>query len=109
FSNAEGDSFPEAAFAIKINISPAAAVAPVITTQPQGATVTVGGSATFAAAASGSPAPAYQWKKDGSGLPGATNATLTLGNVQLADAGSYAVDATNSAGTATSTSAVLTV
>jgi len=87
----------------------AAAVAPSITTQPVSQTVTAGGSVTFTSGASGTPAPTYQWRKDGLNVAGATSATLSLSNVQAADAGSYTLAATNSAGTATSSAAVLTV
>lgn len=84
-------------------------VAPVFTTQPQDATVTAGASVTLTAAASGVPTPTYQWKKDGVEITGATNATLSFSSVQTTDAGTYSVVATNSAGTATSSDAVLTV
>ncbi len=87
----------------------ASAVAPAITTQPASQTVTAGGAASFTVVTAGSPTPTYQWAKDGVNLAGATNAMLTLDNVQAADAGTYTVAATNSAGTATSTGAVLTV
>ncbi|MEY2878661.1 MAG: hypothetical protein RLZZ15_1041, partial [Verrucomicrobiota bacterium] len=84
-------------------------VPPAIASSPQGQTVTVGGSVTFSVVASGTPAPALQWRKDGANLPGATASALVLGNAQLADAGNYTVVATNSAGTATSAVATLTV
>ncbi len=87
----------------------AATVAPSFTTQPQSQTAAPGGSVTFTAAASGNPAPTYQWRKDGNAISGATNASLALTNVQAGDAGTYTVVATNSAGTATSDGAVLTV
>ena len=83
--------------------------ASAITTQPQSQSVTVGDSVTFTVAASGNPTPTYQWRKNGTNLNGATNATLTLTNVQTGDAGIYTVVATNSAGSATSNGAVLTV
>jgi hypothetical protein len=83
--------------------------APVFTTQPVGQVVAAGGSVTFTAAATGTPAPAYQWRKDDVALTGATNATLTLTNVTSANAGSYTVVATNAAGSVTSTPAILTV
>lgn len=82
---------------------------PSFTTQPQSASVNIGGSATFTAAASGTPAPTYQWYFGGSPLSGQTSGTLTLSNIQTTDAGSYTVIATNSAGTATSSAATLTV
>ena len=93
-----------------VNVSSAAvATAPAITTQPQSQIVTVGANVTFTAAASGSPTPTYQWQKGGTSISGATSATLTLTSVQLADAASYTVVATNSVSSATSNSAVLTV
>ncbi len=87
----------------------AATTAPSITTQPNSQSATPGGSVTFTAAASGNPAPTYQWRKDGNPIGGATNATLTLNNVQAGDAGTYTVVATNSVGSATSNGATLTV
>ncbi len=91
-----------------LNVQPLT-VAPSFTTQPTSQTATVGGAVSFSAAATGTPAPSYQWRKDGASLPGATNATLSLSNVQPADAGAYTVVASNSAGSATSSAATLTV
>lgn len=87
----------------------AALVAPAFTTQPATQTVTVGANVTFTVAADGAPAPTLQWRKNGTALTGQTSATLTLPNVQTADAGAYTCVATNSAGTATSNAATLTV
>jgi hypothetical protein len=84
-------------------------VAPSFTTQPTSASVNVGGSVTFTSAASGTPAPTYQWYRGTTALTGQTAASLSLSNVQTTDAGSYTVVATNSAGTATSNAATLTV
>jgi BarA-like signal transduction histidine kinase len=89
-------------------VNPAAS-APVITTQPTALTVTAGGTVTFTAAASGLPSPTYQWLLNGSALAGANASTLTIANAQAANAGSYSFVATNVAGFATSSSAVLTV
>ena len=93
--------------------------APAITQQPQNATVSAGGNATFTVAASGTAPLAYQWQKlngttwtnlaNGSGVSGATTATLTLTAVDAADAGQYRVIVTNSAGSVTSNAATLTV
>lgn len=57
------------------------------------------------ATADGAPAPTFQWIKDGTDIPGATTNTL---QVQSGTAASYAVRATNSAGTATSQIIVVT-
>jgi hypothetical protein len=94
---------------LKVNAAPVANVAPSITTQPAGQTVTAGANVTFTAAASGTPAPTLQWQKNGVAISGATSATLTLNNVTAADAATYTLVATNIAGTATSTGAVLKV
>ncbi len=93
---------------ITFNIA-AGTTAPALTTHPAAQTVNVGATATFSAAASGTPAPTYQWRKDGTNLAGATAASLTLTNVQTANAGTYTVVAANSAGNATSNGALLTV
>jgi rhamnogalacturonyl hydrolase YesR len=88
---------------------------PVITNQPTALTVNAGQDVTFSAAATGNPVPTYQWQKDSvnltnsSRVAGATTTTLTLTNVQVADAGSYTVVVTNLAGSATSTGATLNV
>jgi len=87
----------------------AAASAPAFTTQPSSQTVTAGGTAVFTVAVTGNPTPTLQWKKGGTDIAGATSATLTLNNVQAADAANYTVVATNSAGSATSSVATLTV
>ncbi len=93
----------------------AALTAPSISTQPVNQSVSVGASATFTVAASGNPAPTFQWERspNGSGwtaISGATSASYTLSGVQLTDNGSsYRCKATNSQGSATSNAATLTV
>ncbi|MEI8288547.1 MAG: FG-GAP-like repeat-containing protein [Verrucomicrobiota bacterium] len=82
---------------------------PTITSQPTNLTVYVGSSAAFSAAASGTAPLSYQWQFNGTNLAGATNAILTLANVQLSQAGNYALQVTNIAGTAFSSNTVLTV
>ena len=88
---------------LTINTSPA------FTIQPVGQTVTAGSAVTFIAAASGPPAPTYQWQKDGATLSGATTATYVIATAATSNAGSYTVVVTNSAGAATSNAATLTV
>jgi hypothetical protein len=83
--------------------------APTITAQPQSRTVTAGTAVTLSVTATGTPAPTYQWRKGGAAVAGATNSTLTFSSVQTADAGSYTVVVTNSAGSVASAAAVLTV
>jgi len=82
----------------------------VITRQPQSVTVAVGGSVQLSVEAS-NPIPtvplAYQWFKDGAPLPGATQALLDLGTLQLEEIGAYSVTVDD--GSRTITSAVATV
>jgi hypothetical protein len=86
------------------------AFAPAITVQPVNDTVTAGQAANFSVTASGSPAPTYQWKKNGSSIPGATSHTYTTPATVAGDTGStFDVMVSNSAGSVTSRSATLTV
>jgi hypothetical protein len=84
-------------------------VAPVITTQPVGKTVTAGGSATFSVTATGTAPLTYQWRFKGASLPGQTTDTLALSNVQTNQTGAYSVVVANNSGSVTSADAVLTV
>jgi hypothetical protein len=59
--------------------------------------------------ASGSQPLSYQWRKNTINISGATNSTYTIPAVTPGDAGNYSVIVTNSAGSATSNDAVLTV
>jgi hypothetical protein len=87
-----------------------APTAPVIIAQPQNQTVAPSNSVSFAVAASGSANLFYQWYfNTNTILPGATNSTLTLNNVLATNAGTYSVVVTNSAGSVTSSVALLTV
>ena len=83
--------------------------APTITTQPSATSVTAGTAASFTVAASGTAPLTYVWRKDGTAIAGATSATYTIAAVATGDAGSYTVVVTNSAGSATSNAAALTV
>jgi alpha-tubulin suppressor-like RCC1 family protein len=80
--------------------------APVFLQQPTNCTAFTGRSATFRVRVYGSLA-AYQWQLNGRELPGATNATLTLTNVQPADAGWYRVAVSNRLGSVLSCEAQL--
>jgi hypothetical protein len=84
-------------------------VAPIFTTQPASLVVLVGDAASFTAAAVGTDPISYQWNKGNGIIPGATNPTLALTGVQLADAGNYTVLASNSIGVTISEVATLTV
>jgi hypothetical protein len=83
---------------------------PTIASPPQSQTNYAGATVTFSVQAFSSQPINYQWFSSVSGaLSGQTNATLTLASIQLAQAGSYSVQVTNSLGGNTSTPAVLTV
>ena len=82
---------------------------PTILVQPGGQAVLRGADVTFRFAAAGTEPLAYQWQWNGTNIVGATNDTLTLTNVQSAQAGGYEVVVTNVAGSVTSVVAILTV
>jgi len=83
--------------------------APTITAVLDPQTATVGDSVTFRVTALGSPAPTYQWRRNGVAIEGATSATYTIDHVTTANAGDYDVVATNSIDSVTSNAATLTV
>jgi hypothetical protein len=80
-----------------------------ITTQPQGKTVLQGQSASFTVVAAGDVPIAYQWRKDGTDIPGATTNTYSIGAAQVSDAGGFSVVVTNVTGALTSSVAALAV
>jgi gliding motility-associated-like protein len=81
---------------------------PVITAQPANTTACVGISASFTVTATGT-GLAYQWRKGGVNIPGATGSTYNIGSVAVTDAGSYDVVITGTCATVTSNAATLTV
>ncbi len=81
--------------------------APFIFSPPLDQAATSGATVTFSAAAIGTPAPTWQWQKDGVALAGATSATLTLASVTLADAARYTAVATNNAGRASASATLI--
>ncbi|HWA88173.1 MAG TPA: PQQ-binding-like beta-propeller repeat protein [Opitutus sp.] len=83
--------------------------APAITTPPVSQSVAAGASASFTVAATGASPLNYQWFKNGAAIAGATSASYQIAAAQAGDAGTYAVTVTNSAGSATSSPAALTV
>ena len=78
-----------------------------ITTQPLGANVNAGGSATFSVAATGTAPLRYQWRKDGNPVTNGTLASYALADIQAADAASYDVVVSDVSGSVTSASALL--
>ena len=82
---------------------------PVISLPPVTCIAFSGAEATLFAGAVGNPPLSYQWQYDGTNLPGATEATLELSGVQLANAGPYRVVVSNAFGQAQSAVASLRV
>ncbi|VVC17379.1 hypothetical protein [Escherichia phage VpaE1_ev035] len=81
---------------------------PVITQQPSSQTINEGGNISLEVTATG--ATGYQWKKDGSDIPSATEATYSKSGALPADAGSYTCVVTGAGGTTvTSNAATVTV
>jgi hypothetical protein len=91
------------------------AAAPMITTHPASQTVAVGATVTFTAAATGNPTPTVQWQISTNGgsvftdISGATSTSYSF-TAAMADNGNrYRAVFTNSAGSATTNDALLTV
>jgi hypothetical protein len=89
---------------------------PAVSTQPVAQSVTAGQNATFTAAATGNPTPTVQWQVSTDGgttwtpVAGATSDTLTVTAATPSQSGSeYEAVFTNSAGSATTAEASLTV
>lgn len=85
-------------------------IAPVITSEPAPQSTTVGLTATFSVVALGTAPLSYQWSENGAAISGATASSYTTVPVSAADNGAaFRVVVTNSAGSATSNPASLTV
>ena len=90
--------------------TPPTAVAPSISTQPSSASILAGQTATFNIAATGTSPMTYQWSKNGAAIGGAISSTYTTPAETTADNNSkFAVAVSNTAGSATSNAAMLTV
>jgi hypothetical protein len=90
--------------------SPSPSAAPVITMQPEAQTQSEGATATFSVLATGTAPLAYQWQRNGTAIAGATAASYSTAALTIADNGaSYGVIVSNTAGSATSQPALLTV
>jgi Bacterial Ig domain/Immunoglobulin domain/PKD-like domain len=81
---------------------------PTTATPLAGALRNLGDSITFSTVAAGTGPFTYTWTRNGNILPGATTGTLTLTNLQLADAGLYSVQVAGACNTAVQ-SATLTI
>lgn len=82
---------------------------PIITINPQPATVIEGETISLSITYTGTSPVTLQWRKDGIVIAGATTASLVIPNAGLSDAGNYDCVASNSAGSVTSLSALVNV
>jgi hypothetical protein len=98
-----GNPTPGAATSHPVATLPAIAVQPASQSAPPGASVT------FSVTAVGAAPLVYQWRLNGQDIAGATGPSLTLNNVQAAQAGRYTVRVSNRAGAALSAAATLTL
>jgi len=96
--------------------APPNVASPVFSAQPASLTVAAGGAAAFSASVDGLPAPTFQWQRSNDGgstwtaIAGATGTTYTLAAASIDDTlARFELVATNTQGTATSSTAILTV
>src|SRR6185295_5812477 len=88
---------------------------PAITAQPLGRTVDATASVTFNVTNTGAPPFSYQWRlneanlADGNGVRGTRIASLSVSNVQPAQAGNYPVVISNTTASVTSSNALLII
>jgi len=109
-SSANAGASETTAATLTINIAPGVVVTPPgITAQPASLTVTQAQTAVFSVVATSTVPLTYFWRKGGTAMTNGPNPSLTIASVQSADAGSYSVIVSNSAGTVTSSNATLTV
>ncbi len=83
--------------------------APVITRQPADTTALASLNASFSVTATGLGPLSYQWRYNGSPIPGATGSILTLSGLETGQAGLYSVVVLNASGAVISDDARLTV
>ena len=83
--------------------------APQITSQPTSQNVATSSSVVFRIVATSSTPLSYQWNFNGTAISGATNQNLYLSNLTSSSAGNYSCTISNSSGSVTSTSALLSV
>lgn len=82
---------------LTVNDPPTVTSSPVVLTLPAGTNWIIG------ALATGTPPLFYQWLFQSGGIPGATNLSYVLANIQPVNAGNYALRVSNSFGAVTNT------
>ncbi len=104
--DASGSAGQDAGWLDLVSYMPGA-TAPMFLSQPASVAVARGQTGTFSASVVGTPPLGFQWRFNGTNLPGETGAMLAITNVQDASLGRYTLAATNSAGATNSTPVTL--
>jgi hypothetical protein len=94
---------------LDVSMFTAPPLASVIQTEPQDVETAEGQTVSFTVTASGTRPLFFQWQRDGKPIPDATSSMLTLTNVTPDLSGIYSVSVSNSAGSDSSTGALLFV
>jgi hypothetical protein len=103
--NGLGDTVTTSAAALVVS---GGVPAPVITAQPEGATVAAGGTVNLSVTATGE-GLTYRWTRNGEDVEGGASATLVLSNVGAQHSGSYRVEVANAGGSVLSEPATVRV
>jgi alpha-tubulin suppressor-like RCC1 family protein len=83
--------------------------APCISLPPRGRTILPGASLELTSTTSGTPPLSYQWQRDGSDIPDATNSSISINSAGTGDAAGYQLVVTNRHGSITSEVATVTL
>ncbi len=104
------DEFQARGYAATFANTPPTVSAPTASPlNPVDGTAWAGSALTIQAAGSGTLPLAYQWRRDGTNVSGATNSQLVIGSASPGDSGSYDLLVTNSGGAVTSSVLSVTV
>ena len=107
-SVAGAGSVTSSAATLTVNVPGGGGEGPAIALHPIGVTAAVGSTASFSVVAAGT-SNTFQWRRNGSALAGATDATLLLRNITAANAGDYTAMVSSGGRSSISEPATLTV
>lgn len=97
------------AFLVKFGAAAVACSGVSVAASPKDSTACKGSPVSFSVTASGTPAPSFQWRKNGVNINGANSSTYTINAVATTDTGSYDVMVKNACDSSASSSARLTI